>query len=55
MAVSKLRCPEGHITIQKRGMTPSRTGPKQRYLCVTCGRTFFDVKPKRKSRAKKSD
>jgi transposase-like protein len=40
----KIVCPEGHTRVWAKGLVPSRTGPKQRYVCFTCGRTFY--KPK---------
>jgi len=41
-----VKCPECGSTkgIWAKGRVPSRTGPKQRYVCFTCGRTFY--KPK---------
>ena len=46
----KVLCPEGHSRTWKKGEVPSRTGPKQRYVCFTCGRTFYKpkVEPKPK-------
>jgi transposase-like protein len=55
--MSDIRCPEGHTKVWKKGEVPSRTGPKQRYVCFTCGRTFYKPKPvakKPKSGKKKS-
>jgi len=41
----KVICPECKSTrTWLKGLVPSRTGPKQRYVCFTCGRTFY--KPK---------
>jgi predicted RNA-binding Zn-ribbon protein involved in translation (DUF1610 family) len=42
----KVKCPEcGSLKIWAKGRVPSRTGPKQRYVCFTCGRTFYKPKP----------
>ena len=41
----KVICPECKSTrTWKKGAVPSRTGPKQRYVCFSCGGTFY--KPK---------
>ena len=41
----KVKCVEcGSTRVWAKGQTPSRSGPKQRYVCFTCGRTFY--KPK---------
>lgn len=54
----KIKCPEcGSTKTWAKGKVPSRTGPKQRYVCFTCGRTFYKPKPvakKPKSGKKKS-
>jgi len=47
----KVLCPEGHSRTWKKGEVPSRTGPKQRYVCFTCGRTFY--KPKTEAKVAK--
>ena len=47
----KITCPEGHTRVWLKGAVPSRTGPKQRYVCFTCGRTFY--KPKAEARVTK--
>ena len=47
----KITCPEGHTRVWAKGQVPSRTGPKQRYVCFTCGRTFY--KPKAEAKAVK--
>ncbi len=55
--VDKVLCPEGHSRVWAKGRVPSRTGPKQRYVCFTCGRTFYKPKPvvkKSKSSKKKA-
>jgi len=36
-----IRCPEGHTKVWKKGSVPSRQGPKTRYVCYTCGRSFY--------------
>ena len=48
----KVLCPAGHNRTWKKGEVPSRTGPKQRYVCFTCGRTFY--KPKAAAKKSKS-
>ena len=48
----KVLCPEGHSRTWKKGEVPSRTGPKQRYVCFSCGRTFY--KPKVEVKAVKA-
>ena len=41
----KVKCVEcGSTRTWLKGSVPSRSGPKQRYVCFTCGRTFY--KPK---------
>ena len=50
MAV-KIACPEGHTRVWAKGFVPTRSGPKQRYVCFTCGRTFY--KPKAEAKAAK--
>jgi len=41
----KVKCPEcGSTKTWLKGRVPARGGPKQRYVCYTCGRTFY--KPK---------
>lgn len=41
----KVKCVEcGSTRTWKKGEVPSRTGPKQRYVCFTCGRTFYKAK-----------
>jgi len=38
----KVKCPEcGSLKTWRKGEVPSRSGPKQRYVCFTCGRTFY--------------
>ena len=47
----KVKCPEcGSTRTWAKGQVPSRTGPKQRYVCFTCGRTFY--KPKAEAKPK---
>lgn len=54
----KVKCPEcGSLKTWAKGRVPSRTGPKQRYVCFTCGRTFYkpktESKPAKVARARK--
>jgi len=37
----RMRCPVGHNDIWRKGLVPSRQGPKTRYICRTCGRSFY--------------
>ena len=47
----KVICPECKSQrVWAKGQVPSRTGPKQRYVCFTCGRTFY--KPKVEAKTK---
>ena len=53
----KVICPECKSSrTWLKGQVPSRSGPKQRYVCFQCGRTFYkpkvEVKP-RVARARK--
>ena len=50
----KVLCPAGHSKTWKKGEVPTRTGPKQRYVCFTCGRTFYKPKPVAKAQKPKS-
>jgi len=36
-----IKCPEGHTRVWKKGSSPTRKGPKVRYICYTCGRSFY--------------
>ena len=39
-----MRCPNKKCRstrIWKKGRTPTRHGERQRYVCFTCGRTFY--------------
>ena len=48
----KVKCPEcGSTRTWQKGLVPSRSGPKQRYVCFTCGRTFY--KPKAEAKVAK--
>jgi transposase-like protein len=50
--VDKVTCPECKSTrVWLKGSVPSRSGPKQRYVCFTCGRTFY--KPKAEAKVAK--
>jgi len=55
--VDNMKCPGcGSIKIWKKGTVPTRQGPKVRYICYSCGRSFYapvEKKQVRKSRAKK--
>lgn len=42
----KPACPVGHTKVWKRGKVPTRHGPKVRYVCTVCGRTFYAHKEK---------
>ena len=51
----KVICPECKSTrTWKKGAVPSRTGPKQRYVCFSCGATFYKPKETPKTKARKS-
>ena len=53
----KVKCPEcGSQKTWLKGLVPARGGPKQRYVCFDCGRTFYKSKaePKPRAKAKKS-
>ena len=51
----KVKCPEcGSLKTWAKGKVPTRTGPKQRYICYTCGRSFYKTKPVAKSQKPKS-
>ena len=54
--VEEIICPECKSTrIWAKGHVPSRSGPKQRYVCFSCGRTFYKPKEASKpARARKS-
>jgi len=54
MAKDKVVCPEcSGVRCWKKGLVPSRTGPKQRYVCFDCGRTFhLPDKPKKQATVK---
>jgi len=46
-----VKCPEcGGQKIWAKGCVPSRSGLKQRYVCYTCGNTFYKPVPKPKPR-----
>ncbi len=51
----KVKCPECSSTrTWQKGLVPSRSGPKQRYVCFTCGRTFYKPKAEAKPKANRS-
>ena len=43
-----MKCPAGHTRVWKKGVVPTRTGQKARYVCFVCGKTFYkpESKPK---------
>jgi len=42
MTAEKIICPEcGSVRVWAKGRVPTRSGPKQRYVCFACGRTFY--------------
>ena len=43
-----VKCPAGHTRVWKKGTTPSLSGPKTRYICYVCGKTFYSEPPKAK-------
>lgn len=51
--VTGIKCPSGHTSVWKKGTTPTRSGAKVRYICTTCGRTFYKPKPTKTSRKSK--
>jgi transposase-like protein len=53
----KVKCPECKSTsrIWAKGLVPSRSGPKQRYICFACGRTFYKPKAEPKPTKPKAD
>ena len=43
MSKDKVACVDcKSLRTWKKGEVPSRTGPKQRYVCYPCGRTFYE-------------
>lgn len=36
-----MKCPRGHTRVWRKGYVPLRTGLKARYVCFTCGKTFY--------------
>jgi transposase-like protein len=36
-----VKCPKGHTRVWKKGVVPTKQGNKPRYVCFTCGRTFY--------------
>ena len=57
---NNVKCPECGATtrIWAKGLVPSRTGPKQRYVCFACGKTFYkakvEAKPAKVARTRKA-
>jgi hypothetical protein len=52
VSIHNIKCPEGHTKVWKKGMVPTRKGPKVRYVCFTCGRSFYAPKSKASKRPK---
>jgi transposase-like protein len=56
--MDNIKCPECKSTkVWRKGHVPNRKGPKARYVCYTCGRSFYKPKetpakapPKKKSK-----
>ena len=49
-----VKCPEckKETRCWRKGVVPTRAGPKRRYVCFDCGRTFYFVpEPKRMVRS----
>ncbi len=47
-----VHCPNGHTRVWAHGTVPSKSGPKKRYVCVTCGTTFYKSAAKPASQKK---
>ncbi len=51
----RIKCPEcGSTHVWSVGVVPTRGGPKKRYKCYSCARTFYVEKPKRVRKPKKT-
>lgn len=50
---TNLKCPVGHTKIWMKGKVPTRQGPKTRYVCYECGRSFYKPKPATKAKSGK--
>jgi len=48
--MADVRCPAGHTKTWKKGRVPTRQGPKTRYICSVCGRTFYAPADRKKVR-----
>ncbi len=52
---TKIKCPEcGSLRIWSVGTVPTRSGPKKRYKCYECARSFYAPEPKRKRAPRKA-
>jgi len=52
--VAQIKCPEcGSTHVWKVGSVPTRSGPKLRYKCVECARSFYVLPDKPKKRVRK--
>lgn len=52
----KIKCPNGHTRVWKKGAVPTIHGKKDRFVCYECGKTFYapaKQKTTRKSGKKK--
>lgn len=50
MSKTKIKCPGCNgVRVWKKGTVPSRKGPKVRYVCIDCARTFYKPKPGKKA------
>lgn len=53
----KIKCPNGHTRVWKKGVVPTVHGKKDRFVCYECGKTFYApvkaAKTTRKSGRKK--
>ena len=44
-----MKCPKcGSVNYQKIGFIPGINGPKQRYRCSDCGKTFYNPEEAKK-------
>ena len=50
---TNIKCPAGHTKVWLKGKVPTRKGPKARYICYTCGRSFYAPKRVSGSKTKK--
>ncbi len=55
MAEKGIKCPEcGSVRVWKVGAVPTRSGPKERYKCVVCARSFYAPVPAKAKRVRKA-